>query len=329
RVARRRRLRHRRTGTDRPRHHGGGTARHACGGKSIADGSGAGGGRTRRARVPAATRGRRDIRGKDRQGGDPHRLARARQPGARPDPRPQSAARGMVRGQGAANKGASLAAGTGRRRTRRGARRPPYSRLRRRCRSLARPAAPGPLGDDGGGVAARLSHRTGHPARLTVVPMPRYRITVEYDGTPFVGWQMQENGRSVQQALTEALERLTQERVAVHGAGRTDAGVHALGQVAHFDLARDRDERTIRDGLNFHLKPEPVSVLRAERAADDFHARFDATRRRYVYRILNRRAPPALDRDRVWWVPAPLDAAAMDAAARVLVGRHDFTTFRS
>src|SRR5690606_28704515 len=148
-------------------------------------------------------------------------------------------------------------------------------------------------------------------------------------GTPFVGWQMQENGRSVQQALTEALERLTQERVAVHGAGRTDAGVHALGQVAHFDLARDRDERTIRDGLNFHLKPEPVSVLRAERAADDFHARFDATRRRYVYRILNRRAPPALDRDRVWWVPAPLDAAAMDAAARVLVGRHDFTTFRS
>ena len=159
--------------------------------------------------------------------------------------------------------------------------------------------------------------------------MPRYRITVEYDGTPFVGWQRQENGPSVQQALEEAIAAMTGERVRVQGAGRTDAGVHALGQVAHFDLERAFSPHRLREGLNYHLRPAPVVVLEAEEAAADFHARFSATRRHYLYRILNRRAPPALDRNRVWHVPVPLDAGVMHEAAQVLVGRHDFTTFRA
>lgn len=159
--------------------------------------------------------------------------------------------------------------------------------------------------------------------------MPRYRLTIEYDGAPFVGWQMQANGRSVQRALAEAVTSFCGEAVTVFGAGRTDAGVHALGQVAHIDLARDWPEDTVRDALNQHLRPEPVAVLRAERVADDFDARFSAVRRRYLYRIVNRRAPPALDAGRAWHVGAPLDAGAMHAAAQVLVGHHDFTTFRS
>ena len=159
--------------------------------------------------------------------------------------------------------------------------------------------------------------------------MPRYKLTIEYDGTPFVGWQVQDNGLSVQGVLVEAVLAFTGERTAIGGAGRTDAGVHALGQVAHVDLARDWPPDTARDALNAHLRPHPVAVLLAERVADDFDARFSATRRHYRYRIVNRRADLALEAQRAWRVPRPLDARAMHDAAQRLVGRHDFTTFRS
>jgi len=159
--------------------------------------------------------------------------------------------------------------------------------------------------------------------------MPRYRITIEYDGSPFVGWQIQAVGRSVQGCLTEAVKRFTRETVSVRGAGRTDAGVHARGQVAHFDLAREWDPFKVREALNFHLKPDPVVVLDAEKVADDFDARFSATGRSYLYRILARKAPPALERNRVWWVRGALDANAMAEAAAYMIGRHDFTTFRA
>jgi tRNA pseudouridine38-40 synthase len=159
--------------------------------------------------------------------------------------------------------------------------------------------------------------------------MPRYKLTIEYDGTPFVGWQAQDNGVSVQAVLTEAIAAFAGERVTVGAAGRTDAGVHALGQVAHLDLAKDWDDETVRDAINFHLRPQPVAVLAAERAAADFDARFSAVKRHYLYRIANRRADLALDQNRAWRVPRPLDADAMHAAAQRLIGRHDFTTFRS
>jgi tRNA pseudouridine38-40 synthase len=159
--------------------------------------------------------------------------------------------------------------------------------------------------------------------------MPRYRITIEYDGTPFIGWQIQAVGRSVQGCLTEAVRRFTGETVSVRGAGRTDAGVHARGQVAHIDLARDWDPFKVREALNFHLKPDPIVVLDAARAADDFDARFSATGRSYLYRILSRKAPPALEPNRVWWVRGPLDAGAMAEAAAHMIGHHDFTTFRA
>ena len=159
--------------------------------------------------------------------------------------------------------------------------------------------------------------------------MPRYKLTIEYDGTPFVGWQVQDNGPSVQGVLTEAIAAFTGERVVVAGAGRTDAGVHALGQVAHVDLAKDWDGDTVRDAINFHLRPRPIAVLTAEQVAENFDARFSATKRHYLYRIVNRRADLALDQNRAWRVPRPLDADAMHAAAQKLVGRHDFTTFRA
>lgn len=159
--------------------------------------------------------------------------------------------------------------------------------------------------------------------------MPRYRITIEYDGTDFVGWQQQAEGLSVQGALQEAVFRFCGERVAVKGSGRTDAGVHALGQVAHFDLAAARDPFRIQEALNFHLKPHAVAVLACMDAGAAFDARFSARHRHYLYRILCRRARPVLERDRVWWLAAPLDAGAMAQAAGVLVGRHDFTTFRA
>jgi tRNA pseudouridine38-40 synthase len=159
--------------------------------------------------------------------------------------------------------------------------------------------------------------------------VPRYKLTIEYDGTPYVGWQIQDNGPTIQGALTDAIATFTGERVVVHGAGRTDAGVHALGQVAHVDLARDWDTNNVRDAANFHLRPQPIAVLMAEQVADGFDARFSATRRHYLYRISNRRADLALDQNRAWRVPRPLDTAAMHGAAQRLIGKHDFTTFRS
>jgi tRNA pseudouridine38-40 synthase len=157
----------------------------------------------------------------------------------------------------------------------------------------------------------------------------RYRITVEYDGGDFVGWQRQANGPSVQAALEQAIHGFCGETVLVEGAGRTDAGVHALGQVAHFDLAKATTADTVMKALNFHLKPAPVAVLAAAAVSDDFHARFSAIRRAYLYRIVNRRAPLTLERGHAWFVPQPLDAAAMHAAAQLLVGHHDFTSFRA
>lgn len=159
--------------------------------------------------------------------------------------------------------------------------------------------------------------------------MPRYRITIEYDGTPFVGWQIQGKGASVQGALTAAIHAFTAETVTLKGAGRTDAGVHASGQVAHFELARAWDAGRVREALNYHLRPDPVSVLDCAEVPESFDARFSATARHYIYRILTRRAPPALDRNRVWWVSRPLDADAMAEGARHLLGHHDFTTFRA
>jgi tRNA pseudouridine38-40 synthase len=159
--------------------------------------------------------------------------------------------------------------------------------------------------------------------------MPRYKLVIEYDGGPFTGWQIQAAGLTVQGVLTAAVEALSGEKTLVQGAGRTDTGVHARGQVAHLDLAKAWDTDTVRDGLNAHLRPHPVAVLSAERVSDDFNARTSAVRRHYLYRIVNRRPDLALDAGRAWRVPRPLDAAAMHAAAQRLVGRHDFTTFRS
>lgn len=158
--------------------------------------------------------------------------------------------------------------------------------------------------------------------------MPRYKLTIEYDGSAYAGWQRQEGAPSVQGALEDAALALDGEPVAVFGAGRTDAGVHATGQVAHLDLRKALRADKVRDALNAHLRPHPVAVLHAEDAAPDFHARFNATARSYIYRIVNRRADLALDRNRAWRVPVALDADAMHAAAQALVGRHDFSTFR-
>jgi tRNA pseudouridine38-40 synthase len=159
--------------------------------------------------------------------------------------------------------------------------------------------------------------------------MPRYKLTIEYDGGPFVGWQRQANGRSVQQAIEEAVAAFSGEAATLRGAGRTDAGVHALGQVAHLDLDRDWPADTVRDAVNAHLRPEPVAVLAAEETAPDFDARFSAVRRHYLYRIVNRAAPLALEAGRAWHVERALDAEAMHAAAQLLTGTHDFTTFRA
>jgi tRNA pseudouridine38-40 synthase len=159
--------------------------------------------------------------------------------------------------------------------------------------------------------------------------MQRYKLIIEYDGTPFVGWQRQANGLSVQEAVEAAVERISGELRVVHAAGRTDAGVHASGQVAHVDLARDWRGDRLRDAFNAHLKPAPVAVIMAEKAPSEFEARFSAIARHYVYRILNRRAPPTLERDHVWHIARALDAPAMQAAAQVLIGKHDFSTFRA
>ena len=158
--------------------------------------------------------------------------------------------------------------------------------------------------------------------------MPRYKLTIEYDGAPYSGWQIQENGPTVQGALESAVKAICGEFVRVHGAGRTDAGVHALGQVAHCNIAKPFVPGRLRDGLNAHLRPHPIGVISAEIVADDFEARFSALRRHYRYRISNRRANLALDIGRVWRLPRPLDTDAMHEAAQRLIGKHDFTTFR-
>jgi tRNA pseudouridine38-40 synthase len=159
--------------------------------------------------------------------------------------------------------------------------------------------------------------------------MPRYKLIIEYDGTPFCGWQRQVGLMSVQQALEEAIAAFSGETVTTQAAGRTDAGVHALGQVVTFELGVARDPFRVSEALNYHLRPHPIAVLKAERVAEDFEARFSATARHYEYRILNRRARPALDTNRVWHVPMPLDADLMHEAAQLILGNHDFTTFRA
>src|SRR6187549_3645003 len=159
--------------------------------------------------------------------------------------------------------------------------------------------------------------------------MPRYKLTIEYDGTPFSGWQWQDHAPSVQGALVDALAAFCGHAVKVAGAGRTDAGVHALGQVAHVDLAKEWRADKLRDAVNAHLRPHPVAVLGAEKVGEDFDARFSAKKRHYLYRIVNRRADLALERARAWRVPRQLDVEAMHAAAQELIGKHDFTTFRS
>ncbi len=158
--------------------------------------------------------------------------------------------------------------------------------------------------------------------------MPRYKLTLEYDGAGLVGWQRQANGLSVQEALETAIARFCGESVVVTGAGRTDAGVHALGQVAHFDLKRSAPPEVVRNAINFHLRPAAISVLSAEEVSETFDARLSAILRIYRYRILNRRAPPALERGHVWHVKRPLDVPAMQESARHLIGHHDFSSFR-
>jgi tRNA pseudouridine38-40 synthase len=157
----------------------------------------------------------------------------------------------------------------------------------------------------------------------------RWRLTIEFDGRPFMGWQRQDHGLSVQQSLEEAIHRMTGERAAVHAAGRTDAGVHALAMAAHCDIEKTVTEHRLREGLNALVRPHPISITDVEQVADDWHARFSCIGRKYLYRILNRRAPPALERGRVWHIAVPLDVEAMAEGAAHLVGHHDFTTFRS
>ena len=159
--------------------------------------------------------------------------------------------------------------------------------------------------------------------------MTRWRLTIEYDGGPFMGWQRQEHGPSVQQTLEEALERMTGEQASFTAAGRTDAGVHALAMSAHVDVTKPLTPHRLREGFNALVRPPPISVIEVTEVADDWHARFSCVGRRYLYRILNRRAPPALDAGKVWHIAVPLDVEAMGEGAAHLVGRHDFTTFRS
>ncbi|MBS0475971.1 MAG: tRNA pseudouridine(38-40) synthase TruA [Proteobacteria bacterium] len=159
--------------------------------------------------------------------------------------------------------------------------------------------------------------------------MTRFALTLEFDGTPFFGLQRQAHGPSVQQAVEEAVERVTGEAVTLHAAGRTDAGVHALAMRVHVDVTKPIEPFRLMEALNFHLRPDPVAVLACEVKPDDWHARFSCIGRAYEYHIANRRAPLTLERDRAWQVPQALDAEAMHRAAQALVGRHDFTTFRS
>lgn len=159
--------------------------------------------------------------------------------------------------------------------------------------------------------------------------MPRYRLLIEYDGSDFSGWQLQDTLATVQGVLEAAVEKLHGMHCLVYGAGRTDAGVHAMGQVAHVDLPKSWDPFVLRNAINGNVRPHKVSVIEAAEVSEDFHARFSATDRRYLFRLLNRRAPPALDHGKVWHVPVDLDTDAMHDAAQMLVGKHDFSTFRA
>jgi tRNA pseudouridine38-40 synthase len=159
--------------------------------------------------------------------------------------------------------------------------------------------------------------------------MPRYKLTIEYDGTAYAGWQVQQNQPSIQGVIESAIRQISGVQATVQGAGRTDAGVHALAQVAHVDVPKSWDPFVLRNAINGNMRGHRIAVLAAEEVSGAFHARFSATQRHYLYRILNRRAPPALDRNRIWHVPVALDAGAMHDAAQELVGRHDFSTFRA
>lgn len=159
--------------------------------------------------------------------------------------------------------------------------------------------------------------------------MNRYKLTLEYDGSNYVGWQRQDNGPSIQSVLEDAARSFTGEDIVVHGAGRTDAGVHALGQVAHIDIPQNRRPDTVLDAMNHFLREVPIVILNVEAVDDSFHARFSATARHYRYRILNRRPRPATTRGNVWWVPVPLDVGAMNDATQELTGEHDFSSFRA
>jgi len=159
--------------------------------------------------------------------------------------------------------------------------------------------------------------------------MQRYKLKIEYDGSGFVGWQRQKNGLGVQQCMEEAVANFCGEEVTIFAAGRTDTGVHALGQVAHIDIEKATTADKVRDALNHHLKDVAISVLSAEAVDDDFHARFSALQRAYVYRIITRRSPLTIERGRAWWVPVKLDAEAMHEASQIMLGKHDFSTFRA
>ncbi|MEO8619055.1 MAG: tRNA pseudouridine(38-40) synthase TruA, partial [Sphingomicrobium sp.] len=159
--------------------------------------------------------------------------------------------------------------------------------------------------------------------------MTRWRLTIEYDGGPFFGWQRQNDSPTVQRAIEDALRHMTGEDARVHCAGRTDAGVHGLAMTAHVDIAKPLTAFRLREAVNALVRPDPITILAAEEVAGDWHARFSCIERRYLYRILNRRPPPALDRGRVWHIAKPIDIAAMVEGAAHLIGHHDFTTFRS
>ncbi|MBR6010305.1 MAG: tRNA pseudouridine(38-40) synthase TruA [Alphaproteobacteria bacterium] len=159
--------------------------------------------------------------------------------------------------------------------------------------------------------------------------MTRYKINIEYDGTDLIGWQINQDGPSVQSLLQEAIFKFCGEQAEVYSAGRTDAGVHAISMVAHFDLSRDQDAQTVMRAMNFYLVNKPVSVLNCEKVSDDFHARFSCVARHYKYVVVNRSAPVVLNKNRVWWVPQKLDVDAMKKAAGKLLGKHDFTSFRA
>ena len=159
--------------------------------------------------------------------------------------------------------------------------------------------------------------------------MVRYHLKIEYDGRPYVGWQRQEKGMSVQQSIEEAVTRFSGESASLFVAGRTDKGVHALYQSAHLDLTKDWSIDRVRDALNAQLRPHPISILSAEIVDEEFHARFSAKERAYMYRITNRRSPLTVNRGLSWWVPVPLDLEPMRDAAEVLLGKHDFSTFRA